>query len=64
MLNRASTLVVGLKRQWDRDGVFRMGIPWGAEQRVWKIRIRRLLRKRANRIRIEASVQYEDRQRG
>ena len=31
----------------DRDGVFRMGIPWGTEQRVWKIRIR-LIMKRAN----------------
>ena len=41
-----------------------MGIPWGAEQRVCKIRIRRLIMKRANRTGIEASVQHEDRQRG
>lgn len=28
---RASTLVVGLKREWDRDGVFKRSRPWGAK---------------------------------
>lgn len=40
----------------DRDGVFRMGIPWGVEQRVWKIQIRRLIMKRANQKRVQCAA--------